>query len=73
MPHLEYCITLPANFLYCPEQTQIIGHSVWISAWYREGSPLLQNLVSAEAGGGNHLMFCEKIRIRREECAVAFL
>jgi hypothetical protein len=43
--------SLPANFLYSPEQTQIIGHSVCISAWCRERSPLLQDLVSTEAGG----------------------
>ena len=71
MPHLEYCITLPADFLYCPEQTQMTDHSVWISAWCR--GALLQDLVSVEAGGGRHLMFCEKIRIRREECTVALL
>ena len=50
MPHLECCIALPANFLYSPEQTQIISHSIWISAWCRERSPLLQDLVSMERG-----------------------
>ena len=42
--------------------------SVWISAWLRERSPLVEGL--AEAGDEHRLVSCvvRKSRIRREEC-----
>jgi hypothetical protein len=38
------------NFLESSKQTQIIL-SVWISAWQRERSVLVQGLAGTEAGG----------------------
>ena len=51
MPVLEYCLALPANFLYSPGQTEIVILPVQISACWRGISSLVQVLASTEAGG----------------------